>query len=79
MLNIQNFPLEKRDSSWNFDFIKTEMEDLLSLGLGGLKLDDFPSAKLKVEQLFQQWLLLEGKVCISLISLSSGDLLFMIN
>ena len=79
MLNIQNFPLEKRDSSWNFDFIKTEMEDLLSLGLGGLKLDDFPSAKLKVEQLFQQWLLLEGKVCISLISLLSGDLLFMIN
>jgi len=41
------------------------MEDLLSMGLGGLKLDDFPSAKLKVEQLFQQWLLLEGKVCIS--------------
>jgi len=40
------------------------MEDLLSLGLGGLKLDDFPSAKLKVEQLFQQWLLLEGKVRI---------------
>ena len=41
------------------------MEDLLSMGLGGLKLDDFPSAKLKVDQLFQQWLLLEGKVCIS--------------